>query len=377
MVIVVNTRLLLKDRLEGIGWFTYETLKRITVNHPEHQFVFLFDRPFSSEFVFAPNVTPIIVWPPARHPLLWYIWFELRIPTLLKKFKADVFLSTDGYLSLRTKVPQVLVMHDINFVHNPGHLPRFASKYLNHFFPRYATKAAQLVTVSEYSRSDISQHFGISSTSIDVVYNGYNPQFAPIRENQIVEVRKKYSGGKPYFLFVGALHPRKNIEGLLRSFELYKSRFGGTEKLIIAGGQMFKTGTIAQTLDGMTFRNEVIFTGRLPVEDLRMVYGGALALTFVPFFEGFGVPVLEAFSAGIPVICSNTTSLPEVGADAALYVSPDNHSEIAEAMHRISSDSEIRKQMVEKGKNQLLKFNWDSSAKKLWEIISKFDKQWG
>jgi hypothetical protein len=98
MGIAVNTRLLLKGKLEGIGWFTFETLKRITQNHPEHEFIFIFDRPFDRDFIFADNVTPVIIGPPARHPLLIYIWFDFQIPKILKKYKADLFLSPDGYL---------------------------------------------------------------------------------------------------------------------------------------------------------------------------------------------------------------------------------------------------------------------------------------
>src|SRR5512139_2040469 len=102
MRIAVNTRLLIKDKLEGIGWFTYETLKRITRKHPEHEFIFLFDRPFDKEFIFAQNIIPVIITPEARHPILWYLWFEYSVPRALKKYKADIFLSPDGYLSLST-----------------------------------------------------------------------------------------------------------------------------------------------------------------------------------------------------------------------------------------------------------------------------------
>ena len=114
MKIAVNTRLLLKDKLEGIGWFSYESLKRICIAHPEHEFVFIFDRPYSEEFIFADNVTPVVVGPPARHPFLYILWFEISVAKVLRKHNVDVFLSTDGYLSLSTKVPSIAVLHDLN-----------------------------------------------------------------------------------------------------------------------------------------------------------------------------------------------------------------------------------------------------------------------
>ncbi len=369
MVIVVNTRLLISKRLEGIGWFTYETLKRITVGNPQHRFVFLFDRHYDPQFVFAPNVTPVVVLPPTRHPLLWYYWFEWRIPALLRKFKADLFVSTDGYLSLRTHVPQLVVMHDINFVHRPDDLPWLYSRYYNYFFKRFARKANRLVTVSHFSAADIAKSFNISVSQIDVVPNGCSPDIAPLSAGDIEVVKTQYAGGKPYFLYIGALHPRKNIHGLLKAFELYRSGSIRQEKLIVVGGAMFKTKAISQMLAGMRFRDEVIFTGRLATGDLHRVLGAATALTFVPFFEGFGVPVLEAMTAGIPVICSNTSSLPEVAGEAALYVNPDRPEEIAEAMQKVSLSPELRLSMIQKGFSEARRYSWDESARKLWQSI--------
>ncbi|MDD4107394.1 MAG: glycosyltransferase, partial [Prolixibacteraceae bacterium] len=155
MVIAVNTRLLLKGKLEGIGWFTFETLKRMTVRHPEHRYIFIFDRPYSEDFIFSDNIIPVVVFPPTRHPVLWYIWFEFQIPRVLKRYGADIFLSPDGYLSLRTKVPQLAVIHDINLVHRPADLPWLKAEYYNFFFPRFAEKAKRIATVSSYSKEDI------------------------------------------------------------------------------------------------------------------------------------------------------------------------------------------------------------------------------
>ena len=371
MIIAVNTRLLLKNRLEGIGWFTYETLKRITVKHPEHRFVFIFDRPFDQQFVFSDNVIPVVVSPPARHPFLWYFWFEYKIPAVLKKVKADLFLSPDGYLSTRTHIPQITVIHDLNFVHRPGDLPWLTAYYYNRYFPMFARTAERVATVSVFSRNDIMKSFGIPAEKIDVVYDGHNPLYEPLPESEQNLVRNQYTGGEPYFLFIGAMHPRKNIEGLLRAFEEFKKNTVSRLKLLIVGGVMFKTGTIFEFYKGMEFRDDVVFTGRIPVEELRKILGSAMALTFVPFFEGFGIPVLEAMAAGVPVICSFTTSLSEVGGDAVLYTDPQQPSQIAWAMQKISSNEKLRKTLIEKGNRQKDKFSWERSAELLWKTIEK------
>ncbi len=371
MIIVVNTRLLLKNRLEGIGWFTYETQKRITRDHPEHRFIFLFDRPYDPEFIFSENITPVTLWPPTRHPLLWYLWFEFRVPRILRKYKADLFLSTDGYLSRRTLVPQLPVMHDLNFIHRPGGLPRAISTYYNYFFPRFARIARRIATVSAYSAADIAETFRTDPEKIDIVYSGYNQKYRPVEPASQEETRNKYTGGKRYFLYVGALHPRKNIEGLLKAYDEFKQRPDTPEKLVIVGGEMFKTGPIFRIYNKMKFRREVIFTGRIPDEELRLVLGSALALVFVPFFEGFGLPLIEAMGAGVPVICSNTTSLPEIGGDAALYADPRSPSQIADAMERINRNEELRKDLIVRGNARKEIFTWDRTAALLWQSMEK------
>lgn len=371
MIIAVNTRLLIKGKLEGIGWFTKETLSRITRNHPEHQFIFIFDRPFSDEFIFSDNITPIVLSPPTRHPVLWMIWFELQIPRILKKYKADLFFSPDGYLSINTPVKQLAAIHDINFVHRPQDLPWLKAKYYNYFFPRFSRKANRIVTVSSFSKEDIHSTYKIENDKIDVVYNGANTLYTPTSEEEKKDTKAKYTEGNDYFLFIGSLHPRKNICGLLQAFDAFKTSVQSDVRLLIVGGSMFKTGEIKLTYEGMRHKKDVIFTGRLGNEALHQVLGAAIALTFVPFFEGFGIPVIEAMNAGIPVICSNTTSLPEVGGEAVLYVDPFETTQIEGAMIRLYQEKDLRQSLIELGYRQKEKFSWDKTAELLWKSIEE------
>jgi len=371
MRIAVNTRLLLKGKLEGIGWFTFETLQRITRENPEHEFIFIFDRPYNPEYIFAGNITPVVVGPQARHPFLFYIWFDFVIPRVLKKHKADIFVSPDGYLSRRTKVPQLAVIHDINFVHRPEDLPWLIARYYNYFFPRFARIAKRIATVSFYSKEDLTRSFKIDYDKIDVVYDGINPIYEPLSEIEKQQIREKYSAGAEYFLFVGALHPRKNVSGLLKAFDGFKLETNSAIKLVIVGGEMHKTGDIFETFDNLRYKNDVVFTGRVSTEELRDIFGAALALTFVPFFEGFGIPVVEAMSSGVPVICSNTTSIPEVGGNAVLYADPMKTGQITDAMIQLAGDEELRKSLIEKGFKQKEKFSWDQTAALLWASINR------
>jgi glycosyltransferase involved in cell wall biosynthesis len=371
MKIAVNTRLLLKNKMEGIGVHAFNVLKRITVNHPEHQFLFLFDRKYSEEFIFSSNITPVVLYPQARHPLLFYWWFEYSVARTLNQVKPDIFYSPDGFLSLNTKVPSVPVIHDLNYEHYPKDMPRTASWYYRHFSPLFAAKAKRIITVSEFSKQDIVQHYNIAPDKIDVVYNAADSHYVRMEENEKKEIRTEYSDGEEYFLYVSALHPRKNVKRLLEAFDKVKERSGSPIKLVLVGPHYFKNSEMEKVYQTMKFKNDVIFTGRLNVEKLSKVMGAAFSLVYVSYFEGFGIPLVEAMQCGIPVIASNITSIPEVTKDAARMVDPFSADSIAEGMLEILKNASIRQNLIEKGHERCAFFSWDKTAQLTWQSLEK------
>jgi len=371
MKIAVNTRLLISGEMGGIGWFTYQVMKRIAENHPEHQFYFLFDRKWDKEFTFSENVTPIQLFPPARHPFLWYIFFEHSVTRFLEKYKPDLFVSSDGFLSLKTNVPSVAVIHDINFFHLRENLPYFVKKYYLRYFPLFAEKAKRIATVSEYSKNDIVTSYNIDPKKIDVVYNGSDDVFQPIDDNQKEKIKQKYTEGNDFFVFIGSLIPRKNLCRMLESFDKFKKETKKEHKLIIIGEQLFRSCPARKTHANMQFKDDVLFTGKLVRDDIKVILASSRALLFVPYFEGFGIPILEAFRCDIPVVAGDRTSLPEVGGDAALYVNPFSIDSIAGGMKKIDSDHTLREELIIKGRIQYKKFSWEKSAALMWNTIKK------
>ncbi|MCO5248579.1 MAG: glycosyltransferase [Chitinophagales bacterium] len=222
MRIAINTRFLLKNRLEGIGTYTFELSKRLVKIFPEHEWLFFFDRNFDKKYVFSDNVKPVIISPPARHPLLWYWWFEKSIPKALKQNKADVFFSPDSYLSLHTDVPQVLAVHDLAFEFYPETIPFLVNKYYRYYIPQFCEKAQKIIAVSERTKKDIIKQYCIPNEKIAVIPNGVSSIFQPSEENIKTEIKNLYSRRQPYFLYVYAIHPRKNVISMFQVFEKFK-----------------------------------------------------------------------------------------------------------------------------------------------------------
>ena len=369
MKIAVNTRLLLPEKLDGIGWFTYETLKRITQTHPEHEFIFIFDRKYHDEFIFSENITPVIAHPQARHPALWYLFFEFGIPPVLKRYHPDLFFSPDGWLSLKAQIPALAVIHDLNFFHDPQWVSRLPRYYYNYFFPRYIKHATRLATVSEFSRKDISSRFAIPESSIDLVYNGVNNMYSPVPEIEQQKIRNRYSNGRPYFLFLGLVHPRKNLTRIINAYEVFRRSQPDNVKLLVAGSTKYRTKDTKDAYERSAFKHDIIFTGRVPDRELNGILGSSLSLVYTSLFEGFGIPILEAMQCNVPVITSDVTAMPEVGGEAVLYTDPYSVESISSAMIRIYKDESLRCHLIAKGSNQLQKFSWDMTAEKLWESI--------
>ncbi len=371
MKIAVNTRFLLDDYLEGYGYFLYEAIRKIVADHPQHEFVFIFDRPYNQRFIFADNVKAVVTGPPARHPVLWKLWYDIKIPAALRKHKADVFVSCDGFCSLSTKVPQCLVLHDLSFLHYPAFIKRSHLLFFKRYTPKFLEKAKSVATVSLFSRNDILARYPVSRDKINVVYSAAKEIFQPVSREVKEQVKEKYTGGKEYFLYTGAIHPRKNLMNLLKAFSVFKKKQKSSLKLVLAGRLAWKYNSFIDALKSYKYRDDVLLTGYLPEEELVKLTASAYVMVYPSLWEGFGVPVLEAMRCGVPVITSSGSSMQEIAKDAALYADPANYHSIADQMLLLYKDEELRADLIEKGKLAEKEYTWTKTADLLWQSILK------
>lgn len=369
MRIAVNTRFLLPNRLEGIGWFSYEVIRRLVKKYPEHEFIFFFDRPYDKQFIFGPNVNPVVLFPPARHATLWYWWFEWSLHRALKRYKADVFLSPDGFLSLRSKVKTVMVTHDIAHMHFPEQIPYHGRVFYKYFVPKYLQQADQIITVSSFTKEDILHHYSIEAEKIAVACNGCREEFQPLSEAQKVNVKAQYAEGEEYFFYLGAVHPRKNVHRLISAFDIFKQRTHSRLKLLIGGRLAWQTGLVKSAYEQAKYKSDILLLGYVEEKALPLLMGAAHALTYLSVFEGFGVPLLEAMHCEVPILASNVTSIPEVVGEAGLLVDPENIETIAQAMEKMDQNKPLREALIAKGRIQREQFSWDKATAVIYNAL--------
>ncbi len=369
--IAVNTRLILKGKMDGIGWFTLETMTRVAQLHPDHSFLFLFDRPYHPSFSFPPNVSPLVIRPITRLPSLLKIWNYISVPLALQRIKPDLYFSPDGFLPPKPSVPSIVAIHDLNFEHYPNFIPKGYRNIYKTWVRRSAEEATRIMTVSDFSKEDIIRTYGVNNTKIDLVYSGLNNYLKPVSHVNIQQILSKHGITGRYFIVTGTLHPRKNTHGTIEAYSLFRQGNHSDVKLVFAGNNKWFSSELKNSLNSSNFRDDIIFTGRVSDTDMNALIHGAYALIFVSFFEGFGLPIIEAAAAGIPVITSNNSSMKEIASDSALLVNPESADEIADAMLRIVSDDDLRRRLISSSKDLPGKFSWSITAELMWNSFLK------
>lgn len=369
MIIAVDARSM--KELGANGCFIHELFKTLVKNHPEHQFYFLFDGPFDETYSFSSNVHPIIVLPKASRPVLLKYWYDIKIPSALKKTKADIFVSPNSYGSLTSKCPQCLVVQQSGFAHHSDSYKISHLRFLKKNTPKFLKRAKRIVAVSEFVKRSIEELYKIDASRIDVVYNGARDNFHPLSFDESLFIKERYTEGKEYFLCPATIQTADNLVNLLKAFSIFKKRLQSSMKLIIAGSPSSKNAELLQLIHTYKYRDDVVLTGDVPTQDLPLLAGAAYALVYPTFLECFCVSSQEAMKCEVPVLASQNTSIREIAGEAGLYFNASDHEDIAGKLMLIYKDENLRKDLIEKGKLAGPKYDWQRSAEVFWESILK------
>jgi glycosyltransferase involved in cell wall biosynthesis len=371
MIIAINTKITGKNAVAENDNFAFETLRRIIKLHAEHTFVLITEKALIDELASFKNVINVALGSQKKNPVWWYLWYNIKIPAVLKKYKADVFMSYDGIASLVAKVPQCIFINDLTFIHQSSLFKESNLLFYKTIIPRSIQKAKIIFTVSEFCKTDVVKHYKTNAGKIEIVYNGINENFKEISYDEREKVKTKYSDGNEYFVYTGEIGTHKNLLNLLKAFSAFKKRQKSSMQLLIAGKQGWKYEDFFESLRLFKFKEDVKILKELSPEELIKITAAAYALVYPSFYESFASQALQAMKSAVPVIASSTSALPEICADAALYADTKSFKEIAIKMMLLFKDENLRNELIKKGKIQAEKFNWDITSAIIWRNIEK------
>lgn len=360
----------------GIGIYTYNIAKALTkINKIDlHGEVFSFlgrnkiDKNYSDLNI---KVNVCRLFPYGVYRRIWDK-VHLKYNTILNS-KSEIYHFFDYIVPPNIEGKVITTIHDMTYVLYPEIVEQKTMNRIKKGIEYSINRADKIITVSESSKNDIVKYLNVPENKIDVVYNGveYNKFAKSYNEEDNLRIREKYKLPKNYILYMGTLEPRKNIESIVEAFKLFNEKSDLKEKnfkLVIAGKKGWLFESIFNLVETLKLQDDVIFTDYIDEVDKPIIYQMARLFVFPSIYEGFGIPVLEAMAASVPVITSNVSSLPEVAGDAAILVEPKDVKSIAENMHKILSDNDLRDKLICKGHIQAKKFTWEASAEKLYKI---------
>ncbi|MFL7839095.1 MAG: glycosyltransferase family 4 protein [Candidatus Promineifilaceae bacterium] len=302
---------------------------------------------------------------------LYRLWYRLRLPVPVQLFsgRLDLFHSPDFVLPpISGDIPTLLTVHDLSFIHFPDTFPPVLVNYLNRVVPWSVSRAAHVLADSNSTKMDLMEQWAVPEDKITVLYSGVNQDYQPVKDPLLLDkVKKIYDlGDAPYLLSVGTIQPRKNYQMLIQAFASIAGSY--PHNLFIAGGKGWLEDNMMAEAARQGIADRVRFLGFIADEHLPALYSAASLFLFPSLYEGFGLPVLEAMACGVPAVISNSSSLPEVGGEAALHLDPRQPEAWSEGMDRVLSDPGLAAAMVDAGFEQVQRFSWEKSAQELLDI---------
>lgn len=377
MRIGIDIRTLMDARYSGVPLHNYNLVKGLLALDRQNEYL-LYYNSFGKNLELPEFDRPNVKIIRGRYPnkLLNYLNFKiLNRPKIDKRLEADIFLMPHAnFIALSGKAKSVLTIHDLSFMR----FKEFFSIRKNIWHRminvrKLIKKFDHIVAVSESTKNDIIDLCGVDEKKVRVIYPGLGPEFRPLKENNsgLASVKRKYALPDKFILYLGTLEPRKNVEGIIAGYDgLRRAGEIGGFKLVIAGGKGWKTEKIFSAYEKSRFKNDIAFIGYVKEEEKVFLYNLASLFVFPSFYEGAGLPPLEAMASGAPVLTSFTSSLPEIAGGASLMADPYNINDIRDGMKAVLCDSELRRNMVSRGLELAKKFSWEKCASEYLSVIS-------
>ena len=366
MVIAVDISVSEKNTAAWREGIVYKNLSAIAGMYPQHHFVFIFDRTYGSNAAATGNCTFVIAGPGVNNQILRHFWYNYKLPSLLRRYKADIFIGTNGCCSTNTKLPQCLLITDGIFGASRQLAGTTSERFVKKQLPLFLDKANRIIATSLNGRGHIISALPAAAEKITVVYPAAGIGFSTLDWEERELVKGQYTSGKEYFLHGGAINTKNQLVYLLKAFSLFKKRQKSNMQLLLAGHVSLPKNDLKQTLATYKYRDEVKLTGYLSIPAFARLLAGAYAMVHTG--TGTQLPQ-EAMICGVPLLVTDTPALQEICGDAALYINPGNPIAIAGQMMLVFKDENQRNSMIKKGNEQSVPYSAPAALIKLAEAV--------
>jgi glycosyltransferase involved in cell wall biosynthesis len=306
-----------------------------------------------------------------RDLFLLTCWLPFSLPIELIKSKPDILFSAMPTLPLFCPCKTIIRVHDLAYLLDNSYFKIETRLAIGAMTSRAIKRSDKIIAISESTKKDLITHFGVREDKISVIYRSHNADvYKPSTAADIYNVKQKYNISANYVIYVGTLEPRKNVVGLIKAFGSLKEKERLGHKLVITGAKGWLYQDIFEMISEMGLEQMVIFTGFVPEEELPILMSGARILIYPSFYEGFGLPPLQAMACGTPVITSKISSMPEVVGDAGWLIDPYNQDELTDAIKSLLADDQLRKIMSQKGLERAKLFSPVKEAQQTIELFN-------
>ncbi len=373
MRIGIEAQRIFRKKKHGMDMVALELIKQLQIIDTQNEYFIFVNTIEDKESLQETANFKIVYLKESSYP----VWEQYHLPKAVKEYKLDVLHCTSNTAPLYTSVPLVITLHDIIYLEKWNFTQGTAYQIVGNLYrrwnvPQVVKKASHIITVSNFERGRIADYFKLPTHQLSAIYNGVGAHFKKV--NNLAELeRTKRTYNLPYnFIFyLGNTDPKKNVVGVLKALSILKKKGNLNTKLLMLDIDRDYLLNIMQQINDTGLMNDIVFSGYVPNKDLPAIYSQASLFLYPSLRESFGIPLVEAMACEVPIITSNTSSMPEVALDAALLVDPNNPYEIAETIHKLQTDLSLQKQLIQKGLERATHFTWKSNAELTLEIYKK------
>jgi glycosyltransferase involved in cell wall biosynthesis len=361
MRIAVNISGFVKDG------FLMELIQRFAESNDEHSILLLSDKETAGLNIVATNIRVETFSPIIKSNISLKYWYDVKLAAAAKKLKADLLINLGSFCSLGTKLPQLLVMDNLDFIHHPKAYSTSKQLFYKLYQKKFFAKAKKIIALNEWIKQELVNQFNIPAEKIVVVPPIANQHFAPINFEQRESIKDGFADGREYFLFINDEKQQQDrMMNLLKAFSLFKKWQQSSMKLLVMG----KVDDVTmEKLKTYKHRDDVELMGDLSKEQHVKVLAACYAFLDISFHKGFTNRIAAAFQSGVPVIASNETEIPEMPSGSALHANPTDVEEIANQLKLVYRDEKLRSQLIEKGLLLSSHFSWSNSLSFFQKVI--------